>query len=47
MQIVNQSGRPKDLEKRARILQAAKAIIFKVRLSRYQHEPDCTGSRRY
>ncbi|ENR1253609.1 TetR/AcrR family transcriptional regulator, partial [Acinetobacter baumannii] len=26
MQTVNQSGRPKDLEKRARILQAAKAI---------------------
>ncbi|EOH1866491.1 TetR/AcrR family transcriptional regulator, partial [Acinetobacter baumannii] len=25
MQTVNQSGRPKDLEKRARILQAAKA----------------------
>lgn len=46
VQTVNQSGRPKDLEKRARILQAAKAI-FKVRLSRYQHEPDCTGSRRY
>ncbi len=46
MQTVNQSGRPKDLEKRARILQAAKAI-FKVRLSRYQHEPDCTGSGRY
>lgn len=27
MQTVNQSGRPKDLEKRARILQAAKAIF--------------------
>lgn len=46
MQTVNQSGRPKDLEKRARILQAAKAI-FKIWLSRYQHEPDCAGSRRY
>lgn len=44
VQTVNQSGRPKDLEKRARILQAAKAI-FKIWLSRYQHEPDCTGSR--
>lgn len=29
MQTVNQSGRPKDLEKRARILQAAKAIFLK------------------
>ncbi|UGQ29909.1 TetR/AcrR family transcriptional regulator [Acinetobacter calcoaceticus] len=29
MQAVNQSGRPKDLEKRARILQAAKAIFLK------------------
>lgn len=28
VQTVNQSGRPKDLEKRARILQAAKAIFF-------------------
>ena len=46
MQTVNQSGRSKDLEKRARILHTTKAI-FKVRLSRYQHEPDCTGSRRY
>ena len=46
VQTVNQSGRPKDLEKRARILQAAKAI-FKIWLSRYQHEPDCAGSRRY
>ncbi len=27
VQTVNQSGRPKDLEKRARILQAAKAIF--------------------
>jgi len=29
VQTVNQSGRPKDLEKRARILQAAKAIFLK------------------
>ncbi len=29
MHTVNQSGRPKDLEKRARILQAAKAIFLK------------------
>ncbi|MFA2894208.1 TetR/AcrR family transcriptional regulator [Acinetobacter pittii] len=29
MQTVNQSGRPKNLEKRARILQAAKAIFLK------------------
>lgn len=29
MQTVNQSGRPKDLEKRARVLQAAKAIFLK------------------
>ncbi|MDY0763440.1 TetR/AcrR family transcriptional regulator [Acinetobacter pittii] len=29
MQTVNQSGRPKDLEKRARILQASKAIFLK------------------
>nr|WP_307880343.1 hypothetical protein [Acinetobacter seifertii] len=47
MQTVNQSGRPKDLEKRARILQAAKAIFFKIWLSWDQHEPDCTGSRSY
>lgn len=29
VQTVNQSGRPKDLEKRARVLQAAKAIFLK------------------